>query len=244
MGADVVPIGPDPILEGNDLAFYPNDSYPELCAKYKEYTDSVNWIDWTTVNYDTITINQASNIQDGSKVPLENYGGEGTAGFHFERYGFFNDNGEIGSNTQFYLGAGNELMNGSIQGSPFGIITGLTIGAAKAVIETDGVKVFKTFRDDGEVVPVNATNEEMDTIPWHKWSSNVIAPTKLNGTVDDNGLLTSQFLLFNRPTTSRSTANGINTISRIEAEGNDLPSRHICKCGFGFNVPKIILNQN
>ncbi|MGI9554640.1 MAG: hypothetical protein ACR2M6_01595, partial [Vampirovibrionia bacterium] len=244
MGADVVPIGPDPILEGNDLAFYPNDSYPELCAKYKEYTDSVNWIDWTTVNYDTITINQASNIQDGSKVPLENYGGEGTAGFHFERYGFFNDNGEIGSNTQFYLGAGNELMNGSIQGSPFGIITGLTIGAAKAVIETDGVKVFKTFRDDGEVVPVNATNDEMDTIPWHKWPSDVIAPTKLNGTVDDNNKITSQFLLFNQPTTSRSTANGINTISRIEAEGNDLPSRHICKCGFGFNVPKIILNQN
>lgn len=244
MGPDVVPIGPDPILEGDKLAFYPNDSYPELCAKYKEYTDSITWIDWTAIDYDTITINEASNIQDGSKVPLENFGGQGTAGAHFERFGFFNDNGEIGSNTQFYLGAGNELMNGSIQGFPFGIITGLTIGAAKAVIETDGVKVFKTFRDDGEVVPVNATNEEMDTIPWHKWPNNVIAPTNFSGTQNDNGKITSQFLLFNRPTTSRSTANGINTISRIEAEGNDLPSRHICKCGFGFNVPKIIFNEN
>lgn len=248
MGAGIINIGPDPIFEGNDVAFYPNDTYPELCAKYKEYTDSVTWTDWTGL-YDEIT--EVNNIQDGSKVPLENFGGESTSGAHFERFGFFNDNGEIGSNTQFYLGAGNELMIGYIiRGFPT-IITGLTIGAAKAVIENDGVKVFKTFRDDGEVVPFNATNEEMDTIPWHKSPNRVIEPinfdrTRYNGNLDSfTGKTTSQFLEFNRFTNiSQSSINGINAISRIEAETNDLPSRHMCNCGFGFNLPKIIFNEN
>ena len=248
MGPDVIDIGPDPIVEGDTLAFYPNDTYPELSAKYKEYTDSVTWTDWSDL-YDEIK--KGNNIQDGSKVPLENFGGQGTQGAHFERFGFFNDNGEIGSNTQFYLGAGNELMIGYIiRGLPT-IITGLTIGAAKAVIENDGVKVFKTFRDDGEVVPFNATNEEMDTIPWHKSPNNVIDPinfdrTRYNGNLDSfTNKTTSQFLRFNRFTNiSRSSTNGINAISRIEDGTNDLPSIPMCNCGFGFNLPKIIFNEN
>ena len=130
-----------------------------------------------------------------------------------------------------------------IRGLPT-IITGLTIGAAKAVIENDGVKVFKTFRDDGEVVPFNATNEEMDTIPWHKSPNKVIDPINSSGT-QNNGKITSQFLRFNRFTNiSRPSTNGINAISRIEAETNDLPSRHMCNCGFGFNLPKVIFNEN
>jgi hypothetical protein len=193
-----IPFSQPPLPNDYELPFYPGSIYPELGAKYKEYTDSQNWFDWSTQRPGVI--NDVNNNQDGSKIPLEDEGGSGTNGSHFERNGYFNDNSSVGSNTQYYLGIGNELMNGSIIPSkPYGVISGLTIAAAKSIKESGNINVFKTSRDDGEVVPPNATEEERNTIPWHKWpSENITGVSKLQ-LANSNNELIYQRLHFNVP---------------------------------------------
>ena len=156
-----------------DAAGYPSDPYNDLCLKYKEYVDEeINngpanqFLSEADFGSGNVTF---ENSPDGNLTPLENAGGAGTSGAHFENFGYFASNNQPPQNgDNFFVGFWNELMIGSItSNAPYGVITGLTMNAIKVIKEDETTSVFKILRDDGELLPANHTQEDRDTIPWH-----------------------------------------------------------------------------
>lgn len=201
--------------EGGTMPFYTKDYYPDTCRKYQEYISSIN--DWnepvTKAPIGSNIVMKIINDVD-EKTPLENGGSAGTYSAHFEKFGFLTGP-EV--NDNFYAGLGNELMTGYFpKQPPYGIITGVTLNAAEPIYEIDSngtlTKVFKILREDGELVPVNPTNDDLKNIPWHTYNDDytIVPFTKEVAVLPNNNqdaniwqnnanpTIPAQYLIFNR----------------------------------------------
>ena len=187
--------------QNNGYPFYPSDPYTTLCSTYKKYVDSQiindSFNDRFVLNIDNTTLNI---VNDGTRVPLEDGGGSGTLGFHFEKSGY---GYQTANNTNdFYIGFYNELMIGFANNDHNSIITGLTLQAAKPIKEVENtIPVYKILRDDGELLPDNPTAQDIETIPW--WTDGLtIDSPNIQGYVlyNSSNVFTGQTLYFNGTT--------------------------------------------